>query len=69
MIERNIEMNYRHRVVFTHGVFDASNPLLGNELSDGKESGGSCRMLVFVDEGLLRNNTNLVEEFESYASG
>ncbi len=66
MIERNIEMNYRHRVVFTHGVFDVANSVLGKELADGKD--GRSRMLVFIDEGLLRENENLVEAIEAYAS-
>ena len=66
MIERNIQMNYRHRVVFTHGVFDVGNPVLENELSD--EEKGRSRMLVFVDEGLLRKNENLVESIEAYVS-
>ena len=66
MIEQNIEMNYRHRVVFTHGVFDVGNSVLGKELADGKD--GRSRALVFVDEGLLRKNENLVEAIEAYVS-
>ena len=66
MIEQNIEMNDRHRVVFTHGVFDVGNSVLGKELADGKD--GRSRALVFVDEGLLRKNENLVEAIEAYVS-
>ncbi len=59
-------MDYRHRVVFTHGVFAADNPILADELADGKE--GRSRILVFIDEGLLRENGALMEAIETYAS-
>jgi 3-dehydroquinate synthase len=66
MIERNIQMDYRHRVVFTHGVFDVGNRVLRDELAG--EGGGVSRALVLVDEGLLRKNENLVESIEAYAT-
>ncbi|MFK5922185.1 MAG: 3-dehydroquinate synthase [Verrucomicrobiota bacterium] len=65
MIERTIQMDYRHRVVFTHGLFAANNPLLADELTDGADD--CSRMLVFIDEGLLRENEDLLEAVEAYA--
>lgn len=59
-------MNYRHRVVFTHGLFDAGNPVLAEELAE--DNRGPVRVLAFVDEGLLRNDEDLMEAIETYAT-
>ncbi len=66
MIEHTIQMDYRHRVVFTHGVFDVENLALRDELSGDREA--ASQVLVLVDEGLLRENEGLVEAIEAYAA-
>lgn len=51
LIERAITVNFRHRVCFTRGVFDAANPLL-RDLLTAPDPAQPAKVLVTVDDGL-----------------
>lgn len=65
VIERMIQVNFRHRVYFTENVFDPANPMLREVLA---EIGGRPvrKALVVVDESLARARTSLTGEIEGY---
>jgi len=45
-VSRHFSVDFQHRVVFTRGLLDVSNPVLGEALK-----GGSRRLIAFVDSG------------------
>ncbi len=67
-IERTIQVSYRHRVYFTHGVFTPGNDLLKQVLTLEK-SGPIAKALVVVDEMLAQCQPHLVENIAGYFSG
>jgi 3-dehydroquinate synthase len=66
VIERHIEVGFRHQVHFTHHVFAPANPVLVDVLTNGQTAGGSRRALVILDETLARAQKGLAGEIESY---
>lgn len=66
MIHRSIQLRYEHRVVFTHGAFQASNAALRDLFADAAELRGPSKVLVFVDAGLLAGDSDLPARIESY---
>ena len=65
VIQRNIRLDFPHRTYFTHGAFDAANPVLGDILKPLME-GCRTKTLVYVDEGLVTCGKGLVFEVENY---
>lgn len=65
LIERTIEVSYRHRIYFTEAVFDAANPLLSEVLLDG-ERATRRKALVVVDEALANAQPNLTDCIQEY---
>src|SRR5438046_894989 len=65
VIERTIQVSYRHRVLFTRSVFDAANLTLKEVLSDG-ESKEQHKVFVVLDESLARAQPALARNIESY---
>ncbi|MEM8952945.1 MAG: 3-dehydroquinate synthase [Verrucomicrobiota bacterium] len=68
MIERKIELSYAHRVLFTRGAFTASNEMLRDLFAGGRADDKDQKVLVFLDEGLLRARPELKVEVEAYFS-
>jgi len=64
-IERTIQVSYRHRVYFTHGVFSAANDLLKQVLALEK-SNSLVKALVVVDETLAQSQAGLVDDIAAY---
>jgi len=64
-IERNIQVNYRHQVIFTEGVFDAGNGVLRELMLEG-ETAGRKKVLVVLDEALARSQPFLSRAIELY---
>jgi 3-dehydroquinate synthase len=65
VIERQIQVQYRHQVHFTHGAFNPANPLLRNVLGNG-ETGKCPRALVVLDESLAVAQPELRGQIEAY---
>ena len=65
LIERTIQVNYRHRVFFTQSVFHAGNPLLKEVLADGSPA-SPCKVLMVLDESLANSQLRLRLEIEAY---
>jgi 3-dehydroquinate synthase len=61
-IERTIQAAWQHRVVFTEGIFDPSNPLLRQTLNTGRRGFS----LVVVDEGLAAALPTLLASISRY---
>src|SRR5256885_16767266 len=64
VIERTIQVSFRHRVCFTRRVFDAANPVL-KQVLDGAES-KEHRILVVLDESLAQAQPDLARNIENY---
>src|SRR5438876_849208 len=65
LIERAIQVSYRHRVYFTRRVFDPANLALKEVLSNG-ESKEQHKVFVVLDESLARAQPALARNIESY---
>lgn len=65
-IERQIQVNYRHQIHFTEGVFLRDNPLLADVLVDGDTSSGPRKMLVIVDKGVADAMPSLCRSIQLY---
>ncbi len=66
MIQRAIPLTFQHRIVFTHGAFDAANLTLRDLVAEAAELDGRAKVLVVVENGLLDGNPKLVEKIERY---
>src|SRR6266487_2401164 len=65
VIERSIQVSYRHRVLFTRRVFDSSNPALRDALANGEEK-ERHKAFVVLDESLARAQPQLIRDIEAY---
>jgi 3-dehydroquinate synthase len=64
-IERTIAVRYRHRVLFTRGVFDPANPTLRDALAaDGHAD--ARKALAVLDESLSVARPDLARTIEAY---
>src|SRR5712691_11615045 len=64
-IEREIKVNWQHRVLFTDHVFDPANPVL-REVLDGQENGDPRKALLVVDEALAQAQIGLASNITKY---
>jgi 3-dehydroquinate synthase len=65
VIERTIQVVYRHRVFFTRGVFDPANPVLRDVLANGEHKEAN-KVFVVLDESLARAQADLARKIETY---
>src|SRR2546426_11911129 len=65
VIERTIQVSYRHRVFFTRRVFDCANPVLREALACGEEK-ERHKAFVVLDESLARAQPQLTGNIEAY---
>jgi len=65
VIERTIQVSYRHRVFFTRRVFDCANPVLREALANGEEK-EQHKAFVVLDESLARAQPQLTRDIEAY---
>ncbi|MCH2381384.1 MAG: 3-dehydroquinate synthase [Pedosphaera sp.] len=65
LIERQINVTYRHQVRFTRNVFSPDNPTLRETLADDKDA-RTHRALVVMDEALCRAQPGLAEQVRVY---
>ena len=64
-IRKNIRLECSHRVYFTKDSFSTKNDTLAEILQPHRE-GIKTKALVFVDEGIIDGNPNLIEHISSY---
>ena len=64
-INRNIRLDFNHRVYFTRDSFSATNETLADILQP-KRKGQRTKTIVYLDEGILDSMPNLPEQIESY---
>ncbi|PYK63329.1 MAG: 3-dehydroquinate synthase [Verrucomicrobia bacterium] len=67
LIERAIQLGYRHRVYFTRRVFDPANPVLKEVLANA-ENKEQHKVFVVLDESLARARPELARNIEAYFS-
>src|SRR5213082_71266 len=67
LIERAIQVSYRHRVYFTRRVFDPANPVLKEVLANA-ENKEQHKAFVVLDESLARAQPELARNIEAYFS-
>lgn len=65
VIERTIQVSYRHQVHFTEGVFDPANPVLRNVLLQDKGR-GKPKVLIVLDEALSQSQPFLSQKIQNY---
>jgi 3-dehydroquinate synthase len=65
MIERTIQVSFRHQVHFTEGVFDPENSILRDVMVDGSQK-RRHKVLVILDEALATAQPNLTRSIEIY---
>ena len=65
VIERTIQVSFRHRVCFTQNVFDPANRMLKELLAEG-EDWAQHKALVVLDESLAQAQPNLARNIETY---
>ena len=64
-IERQVQVSYRHRVLFTKNVFEASNPVLRDVLVEDFKT-DPVKVLVIADDGLVRAYPELSGQIHRY---
>ena len=64
-INRNIRLDFNHRVYFTRDSFSATNETLADILQPSRK-GQPTKAIVYLDEGILDGMPNLPEQIESY---
>ena len=64
-IRKNIRLESSHMVFFTRDSFSTKNDTLAEILQPHRE-GRRTKALVFVDEGIVDGNPNLLEEISRY---
>ncbi len=65
-IERGISVTYRHRVYFTEDVFNPTNPLLKKILLTAEGIRSRARVLMVVDDGLIRAQPEMPGRIERW---
>lgn len=69
-IRQRVEVSFSYPVHFTRGLFAASDPLLADLLTaDTAPSAGPKKVLVVVDEGLVRHYPTLSADITGYFAG
>ncbi|MFD2255682.1 3-dehydroquinate synthase [Luteolibacter algae] len=58
----DIPITFKHRVIFTHGAFTATN----SSLADVLDEGGGRRVLVFLEDAVASLWKNLVDDIHGY---
>ena len=66
LIEQEIRVSFRYPVLFTRGIFTASNPALGDLLRQAAGEDGVARILFVVDSGVTSAHPGLVTAIETY---
>ena len=65
VIERDVEVRWRHQVHFTEDVFSPSNPVLRDIVSGGRP-GRAGLALIIVDESLVAARPGLLSSINAY---
>ena len=65
-IERTIQVAWRHRVLFTDGIFDPANPVLRDVLRGGDGNGSQRCALMVLDQSLATAQPGLAAAMEKY---
>ena len=67
VIERQIEVSYRHQILFTKGLFESGNDMFCDTLVDGQPD-RAHKVLIVMDEALCRAQPDLIEQIKTYCS-
>ncbi|MBL9167107.1 MAG: 3-dehydroquinate synthase [Verrucomicrobiales bacterium] len=65
VIERTIQVSYRHQIHFARGVFQRRNSVLKDILIDG-DPAVVRKVLVIIDEALAQTQPRLISSIEAY---
>ena len=67
VIERQIEVSYRHQILFTKGLFLSDNDTFCDTLVD-RQPDKAHKVLIVMDEALCRAQPDLIEQIKTYCS-
>ncbi len=65
VVERTVQVSFRHQIHFTEGVFDPANPLLRDVLINGEQQ-RSHKVLIVMDEALVNACPGLMRDVQAY---
>ena len=68
IIHQDIAVTYQFPVVFTRGLFDPTNRVLAETLRSAIESHPKPRLLVFIDDAVLRAFPSLADQATRYVA-
>ena len=66
-VKQNIQVNFQYSVLFTANAFAVSNTLLADVFSNQVEKNKQSRVLVVIDENVVKTNNDLSRQIKSYA--
>jgi 3-dehydroquinate synthase len=67
VIERQIEVTYRHQILFTKGLFASGNDMFCETIVDGQPD-RAHKVLIVMDEALCRAQPKLIEQIKTYCT-
>lgn len=65
VIERTIQVSYRHQIYFSRGLFQKRNPLLRDVLLNNRPP-SQRKVLIVIDEALVQAQPRLTASIEAY---
>ncbi len=65
-LQQSFSVTFDYRVHFTNGLFDLSNPLLNEFLSDNQVEGENRKILFIVDQNVANHHANLLQQIAGY---
>lgn len=66
--DNRCDIAFTHRVRFTRGLFEPTNPTLVDAIDPNRTGGGTPRLLLALDAGLAAARPGVAEAFAAYAS-
>ncbi len=66
-IHQVASVTFRYPIFFTRDLFASENPLLGEVIAAGRDTGVPSKAIFVVDHGLLEQNHGLLDTIEAHA--
>lgn len=67
-LQQSFSVTFNYRVHFTNGLFDLSNPLFNEFLSDNQVEGENRKILFIVDQNVANHHPNLLQQITDYCN-
>jgi 3-dehydroquinate synthase len=64
-IQQQVQVNFRYPVAFTRGLFDSTNPLLVETITNSTEKLPK-KLLIVIDEAVIQHHPKLISQIDRY---